>query len=291
MRAPTLWQLIVGHWEVAWPLDVQAAVYVSAYLWAVRTTRGRWAVRRTAAFLAGIASVLIALQSGIDAFDDQLLSVHMVQHMILLLAAPMLLLGGQPVLLGLRVLGPEHGRDLVRVMARVRSFTGPVACLAFFWVVVLLTHVPSFYDATLRSSALHETEHALYLLAGLLLWWHVLAGDPVRSRQLRGLPILCYVLAAMLPMTIVGAYLNRHAALVYAGYGPPARALGISPLADQAQAGAIMWVGGGTIMIAVGLWAAMAALTAEERRQQRREANQAPVVVELRGPTRSGSRR
>ena len=66
---------------------------------------------------------------------------------------------------------------------------------------------------------------------------------------------------------MIGAYLNRHATLVYPAYGPPARALGISALDDQAQAGAIMWVAGNSIMVAVGLWAAVAAMVAEERRQ------------------------
>ena len=83
------------------------------------------------------------------------------------------------------------------------------------------------------------------------------------------------MLAAMLPMALVGAYLNRHASLVYTPYGPPARALGLSALSDQAQAGAIMWVLGNTIMVAIGLWSAIAALVTEERRQQAREARAA----------------
>ena len=141
--------------------------------------------------------------------------------------------------------------------------------------MIVLTHLPSFYDATLRHSALHDLEHALYLLAGLLLWWQILDGDPVPSRRLGGLGKLVYMLLAMAPMALVGAYLNRHATLVYPPYGPPARSLGISALNDQAQAGAIMWVVGNCIMVAVGLWASVAALVADERRQQAREAREA----------------
>jgi len=76
----------------------------------------------------------------------------------------------------------------------------------------------------------------------------------------------------MVPMTIVGAYLDRNGSLVYRAYATPAHALGISALGDQAQAGAIMWVGGGMVMVAVGVWAAMAALVEEERRQAARDA-------------------
>jgi putative membrane protein len=154
----------------------------------------------------------------------------------------------------------------------VRPYLGPLPSLAFFSVVILLTHVPSFYDATLRHAALHDFEHSLYLFTGVLLWWHVLDGDPVPSHRLGGLAKLGYMIVAMLPMAIVGAYLNRHATLVYPPYGPPARTLGISALGDQAQAGAIMWVVGDTIMVAVGLWASLASMVAVERRQQRREA-------------------
>ena len=81
----------------------------------------------------------------------------------------------------------------------------------------------------------------------------------------------------MMPMALVGAYLNRHATSFYPAYDAPARALGISALDDQAQAGAIMWVVGGVIMTAVGLWAAMAAMVAEERRLVAREARLAAL--------------
>jgi hypothetical protein len=92
----------------------------------------------------------------------------------------------------------------------------------------VLTHLSSFYDATLRHVALHDLEHALYLFSGLLLWWQVVDADPVPSQRLGGLGKLGYMLAAMVPMALVGAYLNRHPTLVYSAHGPLARALGIS---------------------------------------------------------------
>jgi cytochrome c oxidase assembly factor CtaG len=138
--------------------------------------------------------------------------------------------------------------------------------------VVVLTHLPGFYSLTLRSRAVHGFEHLLYLLAGTLLWWPLLDVDPSPRRRLGGFGRLIYLLASMPAMALVGAYLNRHASLVYPAYAPPGHALGISAVADQQQAGAIMWVAGNMIMIAVGLWAALSAMLAEERRQQAREA-------------------
>jgi putative membrane protein len=272
MRAPSLTQLLVGHWRPVWTLNVQAAVYGAIYVWSARRARGRWPMRRTLSFLAGIAVVLVALESGIDTYDDRLLSVHMVQHMLLLLVGPLLLLGGRPVILALRVLPRNRRAALADVLRRSRAVTRPAVCLGAFSAVVIASHLPSFYDATLRNPELHDLEHIFYLFAGLLLWWPILDGDPVPAHRLGGLGRLLYILAAMPAMALVGAYLNRHAAVVYPPYSVPARALGVSPVVDQQQAGAVMWVAGSTIMVAVGLWVSVAALVAEERRQRGRDA-------------------
>lgn len=270
MTAPSLSQLVAGHWHLDPVLTVLAALYAGVYVWATRRVRGRWPARRTASFLAGIACVLVALESGIDSYDDRLLSVHMVQHLLLLMPAPLLLLAGRPALLALQALPRGGRRSLARAMRRMRPLTGPLPCLALFTVIVLATHLPAFYDATLRHPALHDAEHAAYLAAGAALWWPLLDGDP--GRRLGGLGRLVYVLATMPPMALLGAYLSRHPTLVYAPYGPAAHALGVSAVVDQQQAGAIMWVAGSTIMVLAGLWAVVAALVAEERRQQARDA-------------------
>jgi cytochrome c oxidase assembly factor CtaG len=277
VSAPGLPALLVTHWQVSAAPTAGAAAVALAYLRGVRRIDGAWPVRHTLGFLAGIGCVLVALESGIAAYDDRLLWAHMAQHMLLLLIAPLLLLGGRPVILTLRAM-PRRGRPgLVATLTRLRRVTGPVACVTAFAAVVIATHVPSFYDAALRDPPLHQLEHALYLLAGTLLWWPILDGDPVPGNRLGGLGRLGYIVVAMAPMALVGAYLNRDPALLYAPYGPGARALGLAPLTDQAQAGAIMWVGGDVVMVAVGLWAALSALVAEERRQQRGEQRSATL--------------
>lgn len=124
MSAPSLPSLLGSHWRLASSLDVQAAAFAALYLWGTRRVRGRWPMRRTVSFLAGIACVLLALQSGIGTYDDQMLSVHMVQHMLLLLIAPVLVLGGQPLILALRALPARHRARWVRALGRLR----PYAC-------------------------------------------------------------------------------------------------------------------------------------------------------------------
>jgi putative membrane protein len=271
VRAPSLPSLVVSHWVLSAQPVLAAAAAALVYLVGVGRIRGRWPLRLTLSFLGGLGVVVVALESGIDTFDDRLLSVHMVQHMLLLLVAPLLLLGGRPLLLALRAAPRSRRRALVAALDRLRPVTGPIPCLAAFTVIVLGAHVPAFYDATLAHPLLHQLEHLLFVIAGLLLWWPLLDGDPVATRRLGGLGRLVYILAAMAPMGVVGAYLNRAVTVVYAPYGPAAHVLGISALNDQAQAGAIMWVAGDVIMVAVGLWAAVAGLLAEERRQQRED--------------------
>ena len=270
MSAPSLPSLLVSDWAPTWSVAPPAAASAAFYVWAAARDPRSWPVRRTASFLVGLGCVVLALQSGIDGYDDRLLSVHMVQHLLLLLIAPLLLLGGRPLILGLRVLPPGGRRRLARALSLARPVTGPVPALCLFGAVLVLTHVASFYDAAVRHPLLHDVEHALYLVAGVLLFSPLLDGDPAPARRLSGLGRLVYVIVAMVPMALIGAYLNRHATLAYPAYAAPARALGIDAVDDQAQAGAIMWVAGNTIMVLVGLWAAVGAMLAEERRQQAR---------------------
>jgi putative membrane protein len=287
VSAPSLPSLLVSHWVLSPTIVVPAIGFGALYIVAVRRLAGPWPARRTASFLAGVGCVVIALQSGIDAYDDRLLSVHMVQHMLLLVVAPPMLLGGRPVILALRSASPRRRASLARALHRARGVTAPAPALVVFTATILLTHLPAFYDATLRHPALHDAEHALYIAAGLILWSPLLDGDPVPRHRLNGLGKLAYLIVAMMPMALVGAYLNRDATLFYPLYGPPARALGISALDDQAQAGAIMWVLGGVVMTAVGLWSAMAAMVAEERRLVAREARAASAALPDRGPALS----
>lgn len=271
MSAPSLPALLVSDWQLA-PVPLAGAVVIgSVYLAAARRVRTGWLRRRTLAFLGGLGAALTAVQSGLEAFDDRLLSAHMVQHMLLLLPAPLLILLGRPLELTLRVLPPLARRRVARALPRLAALTGPLPCVATFAAVVTFTHLPGFYDATLTHPLLHEAEHGLYLLAGALMWWPILDGDPSPRRRLDGLGRLLYLIIAMMPMAAIGAYLNRHPTLVFSAYGPPARVLGISAVTDQQQAGAIMWVLGGLFMVLVGLWAAMGAMVAEEHRQQARD--------------------
>jgi putative membrane protein len=269
-HAPDLARLAFEHWQAAWTLDGALACCCALYLYGTLRVRG-WRPIRTASFLAGVAVVLVALQSGIGAYDERLLSAHMVQHMLLLLLVPLLLLESRPLTLALRAVRPPRRRSLARLLVRARPLGSPFFCLATFSIVLVLSHLPAIFDLTLRHPFAHEAEHLVFIAVGLLFWSPLLDADPTAARRLGALGRVVYMLAAMPAMALLGAYLNRAANVLYIPYAPAARALGVSAVSDQQQAGAIMWVGGSMLLVVVGLWVVMSTMSAEERRQTARE--------------------
>ena len=280
MSAPTLPTLVWRHWQPAWAWTCSAALGGAALPAAPRRVRGAGRAGAPLAFLAGVACVLVALQSGIDAYDDRLLSDHMVQHLLLLELAPLLLLAAARAsccCAAPRARRRRRSRAALRSCARYASGHLPGRVLRR-----RRGHPPAVLlrrDAASPGAA--RIRAVLYLTAGLLMWWPILDGDPVPGRRLDGLGRLVYVIAAMLPMTLLGAYLTATVTGLPA-YGPRPTHSGISAVFDQQQAGAIMWVLGSTLMVGAGLWQAMAALVAEERRLQ---APRAPAARhEVMGP-------
>ncbi len=268
---PTLARLL-GSWSADPGLIALLALTASAYLFGVRRARRGWRVRRTTSFLVGLLVLALALMSGIDRYADELLSVHMTQHLLLILVAPALLLWGAPVRLALAA-SPSRVRAMpasVLSSPAARALSRPLVGFVVFSVVVLTTHLTGMFESALEHPLVHTFEHASYFWAGVLLLAPLIAADPLPHRS-GPLARFSWLMGAMVVMAIPGALLTFSASVRYAFYLKPARELGRSALADQQLAGAIMWVGGGIVMFALALGVTMSAMLAEERRQQRRE--------------------
>lgn len=273
-------QPTLGHLLGSWSLDPVAALalllaallYGAGVLGVSRRGRRRWPPARTASFLAGLLVLALALVSGIDELADELLSVHMVQHLLLALLAPALLLCGAPVRLALAAGRPGLRAGLARVLSSrpVRALVHPAVGCALFAFVVLGWHLTGLFELALEDPAVHALEHAAYLSAGLLLLAPLIAADPLPHRP-GAVGRFCWMMGAMTAMAVPGALLAFAPAVRYPHYLAPARALGRSALADEHVAGAIMWVAGGVAMFALALALAGSAMLAEERRQRRRE--------------------
>lgn len=221
--------------------------------------RQRWA------FLAGLAVVAVALQSGIAAYDTTLFSVHMVQHLLLTLAAPPLLALGGPITQVLRAASPAtRKRLLIPILhSRLVAVIGhPVVAWLVFAGVMWGTHFSTLFDRSLEDRALHDLEHVLYLAAGLLFWWPLVAVDPAPSRM--GYPArIAYVFLQLPQGSFLAMAILFADSPLYAHYATLGSPYGIDALADQRLAAGIMWFVGDVIF----LIATLAVLAAWMRRE------------------------
>jgi len=221
---------------------------------------GRFSTTRGLAFFAGLASIFLAVASPLDAFANLFLTAHMIQHLLLMMAAPPLLLLGDPFLplmRGLPTSISKHGLGPFLTwesLARFgRRLTHPIFCWIAFVTATIAWHLPPMYELALRSQTLHAVEHACFLATGLLFWWPVIQPWPSRAQWPRW-AMIPYLFLADFQNTALAAYLIFCDRVVYPTYAAAPRLPGMSALEDQAAAGAIMWVPGSLVfLIAVGV--------------------------------------
>ncbi|GAC1570226.1 MAG: cytochrome c oxidase assembly protein [Candidatus Dormibacteria bacterium] len=265
---------VLGHWQVNPGVVLALTLSAAVYLWGARRSgrsgarsAGGWPVLRTLAFLTGLAAVAVALESGLDGYGTQLLSIHMVGHLMLMLVAAPLLLAGAPITLALRSLPREASRSLAGAMHRrpVRALSHPGVGLLALGGALAVTHLTPVFGWALEHPLVHVLEHALYLLGGLLFWAVLIApGPPVR--RLGGLGQFLYLSVGMPMMSVVGVVLEAAPTVRYQQYVAPARAFGVSALADQRLAGVLMLLADAAAMGVIGVTAVWRAMLAEERR-------------------------
>jgi putative membrane protein len=271
-QPPTLAHLL-GTWTVDPLLLGACAAAAALYVWGMVRSRRRWPAWRLASFTCGLLVLLLALTTGIDQYADELLSIHVVEHLLLILAAPALVLWGAPVRLALSAC-PPAGRHAIGGLLRrgwARLLTRPACGFALFTLVVLGTHLTGVYEAALRNQTIHACEHAAYFWSGVLFLLPLLAADPI-SHPPGAIARFSWLMAAMVVMSVPAGVFLFDAHIRYPFYLAPARALHTSALSDQRAAGMIMLVAGGLAMGGLAIVVAMEAMIAEERRQQRRDA-------------------
>ncbi len=246
------WQAALTHWRFA-PVVTAATVAAAVlYLWgAWRVARRHparpWPSWRTVMFLGGLAVVVIATESGIGVYDEVLFWDHMVQHLLLLMIAPPLLVAGQPFTLLLHASrNPLHTWAKRAMRSRVVSvLTWPPFGLAAYAITVAGTHLTSLTGRILTNPFPHAAEHVLYLVVGYLFFLPLLGREPIRWR-VSYLPRLLVLALAMPVDTFTGLVLG-YASTGVGTFGPrPPGSPG--PVADVHWAGAIMWIGGDAIM-------------------------------------------
>ena len=246
--------LVLAHAAHYWPLEPPfLAIAAAATLYAIgfrrRVGQRRSAGVEAACFFAGLGALVVAF-GPLAAFADELFWVHMTQHVLILAVAPPLILLGRPWSTIGRALPLSIRRPIARSVwsapLRNTSRTLTSAPFAFFLfsATLLVWHIPLFYDATLRTTGVHELEHSLFLATGLLFWSQLVDSPPFRSR----LDLTQRALFAVLGTaagSAIGLVLALASSPLYADYAAlPSRPGGISALADQHLAAGIMLVPG-----------------------------------------------
>jgi cytochrome c oxidase assembly factor CtaG len=262
---PFGWQAVFTVWQFAPVVTAITAVAAVAYLWGmIRVARRHparpWPLWRAGMFYTGLLVIVAATQSGIGSYDDVLFWDHMVQHLMLLMVAPPLLIFGQPVLLLLHASrNPLHTWVKRLLRSRVVSFlTWPVFGVVAYTVSVIAAHLTGLANLVEENQTIHNLEHAGFLIIGYLFFLPIIGSEPIRWKL--SYPVRFIILVLVMPVdTFTGLVLS------YGNAGTPGVSAGPRPawapsaVADLHAGGAVMWVAGdgimfGLMMIVYLLW-------------------------------------
>lgn len=253
--------------DASWTITPGPIVLLTAVLvvYAVRWRRAGGSTNRLLLWVAGVVAVAIALVSPVDALGEQLMTMHMVQHLLLLDVAPILFLLGLT-----RVILRPATRRLMTVERRLGFIGHPVFAVFAYTAIMWVWHIPTLYEAALESPVLHVVEHLSMSVVGGLYWWHVLS--PIRSRhRLTGLGPVAYMFTTKIAVAVLGVVLTFAPESFYAFYESQPDYWGLGAKADQAVAGLIMAIEQSVVMgIAFG-WIFIRMLSEADREDERVE--------------------
>jgi cytochrome c oxidase assembly factor CtaG len=259
--------------KIAWSFEPSVLIGVAAlailYLLAWRRGRATGSPHkpgfgRLAIFACGLLAILAALVSPLDGLGDQLLVMHMVQHVLLLDIVPILLI------LGLnKVLLRPVTRRLHSVEQRAGYLAHPAFAVILYAGFMWCWHIPTMYDAALRNGYVHAFEHLCFAAAGFLYWWHIMS--PIRSRmRLGGLGPVAYMTSTKLLVGLLGIALAFAPASFYPFYAHHPHYWGLSPSEDQSMAGLTMALEQ-SIVMGIALVVVFVQMLNESEREAQRE--------------------
>jgi cytochrome c oxidase assembly factor CtaG len=254
MLAPFGWSAVLTQWQFAPVVSASVVVAAGLYGWGVVRVARRhpsrpWPAWRTAMFGVGLAVIVLATESGIGAYDDLLYWDHMVQHLMLIMVAPPLLIAGQPITLLLHASrNPLHTWTKRVLRSRPISFlTWPVFGALAYAIAVAGAHLTGIANLVERNQTVHDLEHAVFLIVGYLFFLPILGKEPIRWKL--SYPVRFVLLVLLMPVdTFTGLVLGYGSASSPGLPTGPRPAWAPSPVQDLHLGGAVMWIGGDCIM-------------------------------------------
>jgi putative membrane protein len=246
-----------------------ALIYLRGWL-SLRFSRAeQTSAWRAVSFLIGVLLIWVAMASPIAMLDHEWLTVHMVQHLLLMTMAPPLIWLGSPVhplLCGLRQrvvvsLAVFWGRSRL-----VRTLASAAVRPRFAWLAACATlvgwHIPAFFALGMRSAGWHLFEQLSFLATGLLFWWPVVQPSSNASRH--DLSMILYLFFATLPCDILSGILVFSDRVVYPMYFASTHLSGFSALEDQQCAASLMWTCVTIVYLVAGSILTMRVLSPQE---------------------------
>ena len=232
-------------------LALAAGIYLTGWSRLRRQADGAATLSGLALYLAGIAALFTALVSPVDRLAAERLSMHMVQHILLLMVAPLGILLANPfaaVVWGLPAGIRERFAGLFREGAPLRSVLSVLTLMPVAWALYVVNlwawHHPALYQAALGYWWLHDLEHWLFFGTAVLFWWPIVNAAPLfRPTRPLGARIV-YLVAATLQNTLLGMAISLPERVLYPFYAAVPVIEKLSPIQDQALGGGIMWVSG-----------------------------------------------
>lgn len=234
------WSTVLGlaalgalyHWRAAHPPSGNAR------------TSGPTTTQR-ATFYTGLALIFLSLNGWVhDLSDYYLFSAHMVQHLVLTLVAPPLLIMGTA---GWMLRPALRWRGVAPAARTITS--APVAFLVFN-VVLTAWHLPPVYDLAMTYHAVHIVQHLCFMVSAVLMWWPILSPMPELPRLSYPAQML-YLFLLTIPMSLVAVSIAYSGSVLYPAYAAAPRLWGITPLQDQLIGALIMWIPGGLFFFAI----------------------------------------
>ncbi len=244
----TTWRLLTTAWDGEPSVLIGCTALVAGY---VAMTRRRPS-RQAWYYFVGVVVLLFAQCSPLDTLGDTyLFSAHMIQHLLLLLIVPPLLILGLPAWLVEQWLGSPRVRVVERVLRQ------PAVAWLLGIGAMYLWHIPALYNATLAHADIHIGEHLCFLITGVIFWWPVCA--PLPTSRYAPLAAMLYLFTAAVASSLLGIILTFASPSLYAVYLHPVDTRGflslirdgwgLSPAMDQQFGGLIMWVPGGLVYL------------------------------------------
>jgi putative membrane protein len=242
--------------DIVIPTVIVVAIYVAGILRRSSAASGGAHAWRHVAFLGGVAAIFLSLESPLDSLAERLFSFHQIQHLLLRMIGPMLimlaapqamLIAGLPSAVRRGALGPLLGSRTARGL--FAPLVNPVVNTALFIAALYVWEIPALHNAAILNDPIHYAMHVTMLLAGLLFWWRIFDARPAPVSTRYGVRLMMLWVVTLSNIAI-GAYTTLKTTRLYPAYDVAGRPFHMAPLADESIGGFIMWVPGSMMCLA-----------------------------------------